>query len=104
MHAAGLRLNARKCSFFAKQIKYLGHVISDGTIRADPSMIEAVKTAAKPHDIPSLRSFLGLTGWLRRVVRYYAAIATPLTNLLRGDQPWTADTWNQPADDACDTS
>lgn len=40
--SANLKLNPKKCTFFGKQVKYLGHVISSEGISADPEKIAAV--------------------------------------------------------------
>ena len=38
---AGLKLKARKCQLFQKEVEYLGHVVSSSGIRTDPKKIEA---------------------------------------------------------------
>lgn len=101
LHAAGLRLNARKCQFFAPELKYLGHVIRHGQLAPDPAAIRAVQEATKPTDVPSLRRFLGLTGWLRRFVHRYADRTAPLSDLLRGNATtWPPEAWT----DRCDAA
>ena len=40
-----------KCSFYQKQIQYLGHVISEEGISVDPSKIEAIKEWPTPKNV-----------------------------------------------------
>lgn len=58
LQEAGLYLNFRKCSFFQKEIEYLGYKISKQGISPLKCKIEAVKEAPQPRNIPELRSFL----------------------------------------------
>lgn len=52
-------------------------------MQADPSKIQAIIDWPAPTSLTTLRAFLGLTGFYRRFVQNYAAIASPLTDLLR---------------------
>lgn len=51
-----------KCSFCCTTVDYLGHIISDGCLRADPHKIEAMTAWPKPKSVKQLRGFLGLMG------------------------------------------
>ena len=39
---AGFTINASKCNFCKPEIKFLGHIICDKTVKADPGRIEAI--------------------------------------------------------------
>ena len=74
----GLKLKPRKCHFFAKRIKFLGHIVSEDGVSTDPSKIEAIVKYAQPETDEELNSFLGLTGYYRRFVKDYSKITAPL--------------------------
>ena len=40
-----------KCSFFESLVKYLGHVISDGTLTVDPAEVDAILKWPDVHDM-----------------------------------------------------
>ena len=45
---ANLKLNPKKCSFFSREVKYLGHVVSENGIATDPEKIECVRSWPVP--------------------------------------------------------
>lgn len=83
----GLKVSIDKCQFCQPQVKYVGHIVSAAGIAPDPEKVNAVSDWKMPHDLKSLRSFLGFCGFYRRFVKNYSAIVRPLTDLTRGYSP-----------------
>ena len=79
-----LKLTAKKCHFFQKRVKYLGHIVSEEGIQTDPDKIDSVKSWKTPTSTKEVRQFLGFTGYYRRFVKGYATIVRPLNDLLVG--------------------
>ncbi len=67
-----LKLNPNKCCFVAKNITFLGHVVSKEGTRPDPEKIEAVLHFPQLKTVINIRSFLGLTRYYRNYVRGYS--------------------------------
>ncbi len=81
----GLRLKASKCKLFQREVKFLGHVVSEKGISTDPDKTAAVTNFSIPRNIKDVRSFLGLTGYYRKFIPEYAHKAEPLFKTLRKD-------------------
>ena len=51
----------QKCEFGRSRVKYLVHVVENGTVYADPDKVAAVITWPKPTNVKEAQQFMGLT-------------------------------------------
>ena len=101
----GLKAKLSKCHFFQKQVKYLGHVVSEQGVATDPEKLAAVREWKRPSHLAELRSFLGFASYYRRFVESFAKLAAPLHHLVtrlsgpskKGKTPKTplSDFWDE---------
>lgn len=59
-----IKLNASKLRFKLKEVKFMGTIISDNGLKADPDKIAAITQMATPQNKPSLTSLLHRNGQL----------------------------------------
>jgi hypothetical protein len=71
-----------KCDFWLKEVAFLGHIITDGGIKVDPSKISEILNWKQPTYVSKIRSFLGLAWYYRRFIEGFSKIVKPLTSLL----------------------
>ena len=79
----GLSLSASKSKFFATEATFAGGRVGPEGIKPDLTKLTAVANWKKPNDLQNLGSFLGLTGYFRPLIKGYATIAQPLTDMAR---------------------
>jgi hypothetical protein len=81
MENANLALNPRKCSIGFKKIQLLGHIVDQFGIYTVEAKTVAIRNMAFPATLAQLEYFLGLTGYYRQFVPFYALRAAPLRKL-----------------------
>ena len=89
IEAAGVTLNSEKCEFNKKRVKFLGHIIDQDGIRADPDKIAAIINMEAPSNVPELRRFLGMANHLGKFSPKLAQLSQPLRELLSKKHSWT---------------
>lgn len=83
---AGMVLNLKKCTFFLKELLYLGHLLTEGKRRPNLSKTAALKASFPPKTVTEVRFLLGLCSYYRDYIEDFAEIAAPISDLLRGLQ------------------
>ena len=71
------------CSFFSKEIQYLGHILSATAMRPLPSKTHTIQHIQPPAIPKQVWAFLGLVRYYRKFIKGFAKIAKPLTLLIR---------------------
>lgn len=93
LRSANLTINVEKSVFCMRSIRYLGHIVGNGEIRPDPERVQCIANYTRPNTVKEVRRFLGMAGWYQRYINNYAAVASPLTDLLKKSDrfTWTSE-------------
>ena len=83
LKSANLSMKKSKCSFFSKEIQYLGHIVSATGIRPLPAKTHAIQHMQSQKTPKQVRAFPGLVGYYRKFIKGFAKIAKPLMHLTR---------------------
>ena len=87
LQAAGVTLNKEKCQFGCTEVKFLGHLINEHGIQADPEKTSAIRDFPTPTCQKQLRRFFGLVNYLGKFSAKLAQITPKLRQLL-GSADW----------------
>ncbi|KAE9021640.1 hypothetical protein PR003_g13234 [Phytophthora rubi] len=83
----------KKCRGGRDQVAFLGHIETPTGILPNSEKVKAVMNVVRPHDLHTVRAFLGLTSYFRRYIPGYAVISAPIERLkVKGTEfVWNAD-------------
>jgi hypothetical protein len=85
---AGLTINPKKCVFAMDSVFHLGHVIDAEGIRPNPEKVSSLSRMVVK-SVKTLRSFIGVASFFRKLVPGFSVVAQPLFKLLKRNVPWT---------------
>ena len=63
-----LKLNPEKCQFFRSEVRFLGRIISQGTMRPDPQYVSDVLKIKPPKCKKGLQTLIGSLVWLKSFI------------------------------------
>jgi hypothetical protein len=86
--------------FWLKEIKFLGHTVSQEGIAVDLDKVQEVMDWKPPTNVCQIQSFLGLAGYYRRFILDCSRIAKPMIELLKKEVKFE---WSQKCEDAFHT-
>lgn len=99
LHEEKLGINLEKCDFLKKELVYLGFVVSKGTLKMDPSKVEAILNWPATKTGTKVRSFHGLAQFYRKFVRNFSGICALVLDTIKGGLK-TKFKWIEQADEA----
>ena len=67
-----LKLNVKKCKFLQTKVKYVGHIVSENGVEADPEKIEKIRNWPTPKNAEEVRQFTSFAGYYRRFVKDFS--------------------------------
>lgn len=86
---SGIKLNKDKCIFNAKEVKFLGHLLTETGLKADQIKIEAIERLGIPSCKKQLQRFLGMINYLAKFIPNMSEITEPLRKLLINNVEWS---------------
>jgi hypothetical protein len=88
-----------KCEFWIGEVPFLGHIISNGGISVDLAKVKEIMEWSVPTTVTKVRSFLGVTGYCRRIIEGFSKISKPMTSLLEKGRE---SKWDEKCQDSFD--
>ena len=93
LQEAGITLNIQKCQLFKTSVKFLGSIIDEQGIHADPMKTKAISEFPPPQNVKDLQRFMGMVNHLGKFIPRLAEMSEPLRQLLCKDTTWL---WTDP--------
>ena len=78
-----LKLNPEKCTFFHKEVTFLGHKLTDKGILPDYSKFHIINKYPRLADADGVKRFVVFCNYYRKFISYFADICKPLNKLTR---------------------
>ena len=88
LKGANVTLNGSKCEFNKSSVKFLGHIVDQNGIRADPGKTSSITKMPTPQSVTEVRRSMGLVNQLGKFSNQIAEISQPVRELLRSDHAW----------------
>ena len=83
-----LRFHPTKSVFMTESVEYLGHFVGPYGLSPAAAKVKAIHDMPTPKSVEDVRSVMGLFQYYMRYVPNYSAIARPITDLTKKNQPW----------------
>jgi len=87
----GLAVAADKCVWRAKEVEFLGYILSRDGIKMAQDKVEAVLSWETPRSLIEVQSFLGFANFYCLFFQDYSRVARQLTELTKKTEKWA---WN----------
>jgi hypothetical protein len=81
---AGLYLKLRKYEFNAKEIGFVGFIITPKEVRMEKDRIATIEEWPMPDSHRDIQVFLGFANFYRRFIKSFSGIVRPMTAMLKG--------------------
>lgn len=64
----GVKFNKSKCKFGVREVKYVGHILSEEGIKVDGEKVEAIRQMRNPQDTKEVQRFLGMVTYVNKFI------------------------------------
>ena len=80
-----MAISLEKSVFHVKKVDFWGYVVATDGVPMNEKKVESIKSWKAPASVKDIQIFIGFANFYRRFIKNFAAICTPITNLLKGD-------------------
>ncbi|XP_052242487.1 uncharacterized protein K02A2.6-like [Dreissena polymorpha] len=80
-----LKLNYDKCMIRQTSVPYMGHILSESGLKADPAKLKSILEMPTPKDKEGVRRFLGFIQYLAKFIPNLSQVDGPIRILLKFD-------------------
>ena len=99
LEEVGVKVKVEKCEWFADEVEFLGHKVSNSGLKKADRFIEKVRDFPKPRNVRELRGFLGLVEFGRKFMKDCSGVMKPLTEWT-GKKKSTIVKWSERMNEA----
>jgi hypothetical protein len=97
LKGVGLRVHPEKTIVGSDKVEFLGHMVSAAGLNPTEARVAAMRAIQPPRNVSECRSIYGLFNFYRCYVEDFAAVAKPISDLLRKDVDWSGRVGPRPA-------
>ena len=83
-----IKLNEEKAAIKQTSITFMGHIITDKGVEADPGKVEAIQKMPAPTNVQGVKRLCGMIQYLAKFMPNLASSLEPIRMLTRKDTPW----------------
>jgi len=88
LHLYNVKLNPKKCVWFAKKFRLLGHIVSEKGIEMDPKKVEPLTQMTEPTNVKELMRFIGCINYYAKFFKHFADHMACFYELTKKDKIW----------------
>jgi hypothetical protein len=81
--AGNIKLKPSKCDFFEDKLKFLGYILTQDGVEADPEKVNVVKNSPYPKNVKELQRFNGFVNFYKEFIPSFSHLMKPLYNLTK---------------------
>ncbi len=85
----GIRLNSTKIRLRLPEVAFMGHLLTNKGLKADPAKLEAVSKMPIPKDKQEVLRFLGMMNYLSKFIPQLSELCAPLRQLTQKENSFT---------------
>jgi len=78
-----MAISPEKSVFHVKKVDFLGYVVATDGVSMNEKKVKSIKLWKAPASVKDIQIFIGFANFYGNFIKNFAAICTPITNLLK---------------------